>query len=457
MASTNPGADPEPTNTAETTGRAGSLRLGVQLVTRFADYRKLLFTRFAAQWGDGIFQAGLGGAVLFNPEREADPAAVAAGLAVLLLPYSIIGPFAGTLLDRWDRRRVLLVANLLRALLIVAVSAALATGADGAPLFVGALIVMAVSRFAGAGLSAALPHVVPREHLVEANAVATTLGAVVTAIGAGSAIALRSVFGAGDVGSAMVTTFGAVGALGAAAVVLTFARGALGPDRLEHGTARQTILAVAGGLWQGARAAASRPTVAASFLALIAHRAAFGITTLVGLLLMRHVFVDAGLFRAGLPGVGQLIGAAAVGVLIAAVATPRLVARFGTARAVRGALLLAAATQLAAAALLSLPAMVLAAFLVGGAGQVVKLCTDAHVQQDVDDTTRGRVFALYDTVFNAAYVLAIAAAATVVPGNGDAPWLIGLAAAVYLLGLVAHLSVHPHRSPARASVDGATP
>ena len=59
-----------------------------------------------------MFQAALGGAVLFNPEREADPLAVAAGLAVILLPYSLVGPFAGALLDRWDRRRVLLVANL---------------------------------------------------------------------------------------------------------------------------------------------------------------------------------------------------------------------------------------------------------------------------------------------------------------------------------------------------------
>ena len=76
--------------------------------------------RFATQWGDGMFQAALGGAVLFNPERQADPLAVAAGLAVLLMPYSIVGPFVGTLLDRWDRRRVLIVANAARVVLIVA-------------------------------------------------------------------------------------------------------------------------------------------------------------------------------------------------------------------------------------------------------------------------------------------------------------------------------------------------
>ena len=72
--------------------------------------------------------AGLGSAVLFNPERQADPAAIALGLAVLLLPYSLVDPFAGALLDRWDRCHVLVMANLLRAALIAAVAARWAPG-----------------------------------------------------------------------------------------------------------------------------------------------------------------------------------------------------------------------------------------------------------------------------------------------------------------------------------------
>ena len=97
-----------------------------------AGFRRLLAVRFAAQWGDGMFQAALGGAVLFNPEREADPLAVAAGLAVVLLPYSVVGPFAGALLDRWDRRRVLLVANLVRAVLTLVVAVIVFAGVAGA-------------------------------------------------------------------------------------------------------------------------------------------------------------------------------------------------------------------------------------------------------------------------------------------------------------------------------------
>ena len=79
-----------------------------------------------------------------------------------------------------------------------------------------------------------------------------------------------------------------------------------------------------------------------------------------------------------------------------------------------------------------------AAFLLGGAGQVVKLCADAGVQSEVGDEVRGRVFALYDAVFNVCYVLAIAVAALLAPPTGVAPWLVAATAGVYLLGLLAH-------------------
>src|SRR5918998_4867753 len=152
-------------------------RVGVRRLLGTHGFGRLLSSRFAAQWGDGVFQAGLGGAVLFNPERQADPLAVAAGLTVLLLPYSLVGPFAGALLDRWNRRRVLVIANLLRVVPIVLVALAVGAGVGGVPLYLGGLLVTGVSRFVLAGVSAGLPPVVARRHLVEANALAATVGA----------------------------------------------------------------------------------------------------------------------------------------------------------------------------------------------------------------------------------------------------------------------------------------
>jgi MFS family permease len=405
-------------------------------VLRGRGFRRLLAVRFAAQWGDGVFQAALGGAVLFNPERQADPLAVAAALAAVLLPYSVVGPFAGALLDRWDRRRVLLAANLVRALLTLVVAAVLATGGTGVPLYLAALAVGAVSRFVLAGLSAALPHVVARDDLVAANVVATTAGAGVAALGGATAIAARALVGGDDAGSAVVAALAATGAVLSAVVAAGFVARVLGPDRVEEPD--RAIVAVARGLRDGARATARTPAVAASFLALAAHRLAFGVTTLLTLLLFRSVAGDTGLVRGGMAGVGEAVALAAAGLGVAALLTPWAVRRLGRARTVRIALVVAAVTLLALAAHLTLPAVLGAAFLLGAVGQVVKLCADAGVQGEVDDATRGRVFALYDAVFNVCYVLAVAIAALLGPPDGRAPWLVAATAGVYVLGLLAH-------------------
>jgi MFS family permease len=414
----------------------GPEKLGWLRLLRTGGFRRLLTVRFAAQWGDGMFQAALGGALLFNPEREADPLAVAAGLAVLLLPYSVVGPFAGALLDRWDRRRVLLVANLARAVLTLVVALVVFVGVTGVPLYLGALAVAGVSRFVLAGLSAALPHVVPRQHLVEANVVASTAGASVAALGGATAIGTRALSGAGDTGSALTTAVAASGSVLAAALAAGFAARLLGPDRTDEPD--RTLVAVAHGLVDGARAVARTPTVAASFLALAAHRLSFGVTTLVTLMLFRRVFTSVGPLRAGMAGVGEAVVLAAAGLGAAALLTPWLVHRLGRPRTVRIALLVAATTQLALAALLTLPAVLVAAFLLGAMGQVVKLCADAGVQSEVGDEVRGRVFALYDAVFNVCYVLAVAAAALLSPSGGSTRWLVAATAAVYVLGVVAH-------------------
>ena len=99
------------------------------------------------------------------------------------------------------------------------------------------------------------------------------------------------------------------------------------PDDVPAPQPPRTLVAVAHGLAVGARATAATPSVAASFLALAAHRLSFGVTTLLTLLLFRYSFTDAGLIRSGFAGVGEAMVSAAAGLGAAALLAPWLTRR----------------------------------------------------------------------------------------------------------------------------------
>ncbi|MGH3561533.1 MAG: MFS transporter, partial [Mycobacterium sp.] len=194
------------------------------------EFWRLLELRAASQFGDGLFQAGLAGALLFNPDRAADPWAVAGAFAVLFLPYSLLGPFAGALLDRWDRRSVLVAANLARLVLVIGIGALLAIGEGDLPVLCAALIANGFTRFVASGLSAALPHVVPREQVVTMNSLAIATGAVAAFVGANFMLVPRWLVGADDRGAASIIWIVAIPVAIALMLSLRFAAHVLGPD-----------------------------------------------------------------------------------------------------------------------------------------------------------------------------------------------------------------------------------
>ena len=99
-------------------GRPGFFR-DLRIVWAERGFRQLFTTRLISQTGDGLFTAGLGGYVFFNSTNFPNPVSGAAAFAVLYLPYSLIGPFAGVFIDRWSRRQILVRAALLRSVFVV--------------------------------------------------------------------------------------------------------------------------------------------------------------------------------------------------------------------------------------------------------------------------------------------------------------------------------------------------
>ena len=401
------------------------------------DFRRLLATRLMSQFGDGVFQAALAGTVLFNPQRAADPIDVAAGFAILLLPYSLVGPFAGVWLDRWSRRQVLLRANLVRAVLVAGVAALVLGGVGGTPFYVAGLAVFSVNRFVLAALSAGLPHTVDEPSLVSANAVSTTSGAVATVVGGGAALGLLQLTGASDGGYATLAASSALPYLAAAAVVAGFTRPYLGPDHMAR-SARLSARDVAVGMVAGARHAWAHPPAAAALTAISLHRLFYGFLTLMTLLLYRNTFTgDGSIFPGGLVGLGEVVGAGAVGTLLAAVVTPWVVRHIGKARWTTLLLGCGGLAQLGLGLPFVAPTIVVAGLALGFVAQAVKICVDTTLQEVVADDFRGRVFSVYDTLFNVTYVVALLVGAFVLPPSGMSyPMLVAVGAGYVLTAAV---------------------
>ena len=406
-------------------------------VRSLPEFWRLLELRAASQFGDGLFQAGLAGALLFNPDRAAGPWAIVAAFAVLFLPYSVLGPFAGALLDRWDRRLVFVGANLGRLVLMLGIAALLAAGASDLPILFGALIANGFTRFVSSGLSAALPDVVPRDLVVTMNSVATATGIAAASLGAGFMLVPRSLLGAGDTGAAAIILLVVIPVSVALLLSVRFPPHVLGPHASGRAIHGSVAYAVATGWLHGARTVLAVPTVGGTLAGLAAHRMVFGINSLLVLVMVRH---SDSRNVAGLGTAALFASAAGVGLFLATVITPAAVGRWGRYRTANGALLLATIIQLGASGL-QLPMMVLCGFLLGAAGQVVKLCADTAIQIDVDDALRGHVFAVQDALFWISFILALTAAAAVIPSDGRSPWLVVAGSAVYLVGLAAHAFV----------------
>lgn len=128
--------------------------------------RPLLRARWTGQFTDGIFQSALASFILFSPERQASALSAALAFAVVLLPYSIVGPMVGTLLDRFSRQRAVLFSNLTRSATLICIALLIFQGRTGVELTALVLIAFGVNRLILAGLSAGLPLVAPSGSLI---------------------------------------------------------------------------------------------------------------------------------------------------------------------------------------------------------------------------------------------------------------------------------------------------
>ncbi|MFI1247092.1 MFS transporter [Streptomyces anulatus] len=404
-----------------------SVARDLRTLLRLRNFRRLLTVRLLSQSADGVYQVALAAYVVFSPEKQTSAAAIASAMAVLLLPYSLIGPFAGVLLDRWPRRQVFLYGNLLRAALACSTALLILASVPDWLFYASALCVTAVNRFVLAGLSAALPRVVDTDRLVVANSLSPTAGTLAATAGGGLAFVVRLV---ADESDAAVVLLGSMLYLLSALASLSLPRALLGPDTDESPLRLRAALAVtARGLVAGLRHLAQRRHAAGALAAMTVIRFCYGALTVMVLMLCRYAWSDTE--SDGLALLGLAVGMSGAGFFVAAVLTPWAVGRLGRYGWIVGCAG-SAAVLVPALGLSFAPApMLIAAFVLGIVTQGAKIATDTVVQTSVDDSFRGRVFSLYDVLFNVAFVSAAGVAALMLPPDGRSVAVVAVVSVLY--------------------------
>lgn len=381
---------------------------------------RLLRIRWSGQLADGIFQSALASFVLFSPERQATAVSAAIGFTVVLLPYSIVGPFVGTLLDRISRQRAILFSNLLRVVTLLLLSFFIFQGYAGLPITIIVLIAFGVNRLILAGLSAGLPLVVDSPSLISANALAVTGGSVFVVIGGGIGLGVRQLLNltaTADHADAILILLGAFGYLIAALFTSFVAKSEIGPR--PHEVVKGSFTQGFREMREGFRFLEDHADATRGIVATALHRGGLTALTLTALLLERNTFHDPKNSEAGLAGLSVDLSIAAIGFVIGAVMAPYGVRRFGRHRWIRLSIAAASASVVLLIFIRNPVTLAITAFLAAAFGQSVKVTNDALVQSKIDDFYRGRVFSVYDVMVNGAIVLGALSAAVLLPVSGD--------------------------------------
>jgi MFS family permease len=405
---------------------------------------RLLAVRWTGQATDGIFQSALASFVLFSPERQANALSAAIGFAVVLLPYSIVGPFVGTILDRVSRQRALFYSNLARSVNLLFVALLIFSGTTGVALTIVVLVAFGINRLILAALSAGLPLLVDTKSLITANAIAVTGGSVLVVIGGGIGVGVRAlVDGAAlaDHADALLILLAAAGYLMAALLTSRLTKFEIGPGTHERHSASFSQGFTE--MREGVAFLRTHIDAARGIVATAVHRGGLTALTLTALLLERNTFNDPNEPEKGLAGFGIALTIAGAGVFFGAFLAPYGVRKVGRHRWIKLAMFASAVSPLILALSQTSVALSATAFLTAFFGQNLKVTNDALVQSKIDDYYRGRVFAVYDVVVNGAIVSGGLIAALLLPSSGVSAIVPLCVSMAYLL--VAVVVLRPSR------------
>ena len=163
----------------------------LELLRENPDFRNLMIGRFISQMGDWFNSVALF-TLLLNLTGSGESVAIV--LIIKLLPTFFFGPLAGVVADRFNRKTIMLVTDVLRGLLVLGFL--LIRSVDQVWLiYLLTVAQVTLSTFFEPAESAAIPTIVEREALISANALGGASWSVTLALGAALGGAVTDLFG----------------------------------------------------------------------------------------------------------------------------------------------------------------------------------------------------------------------------------------------------------------------
>jgi dTMP kinase len=327
------------------------------------------------------------------------------GVVILrLLPALLLGPFAGAVADRFDRRMTMVIADLLRFALFVSIPLSRSV----TWLLIASFLIEAVTLFWIPAKEASVPNLVPRQRLEAANQLSllTTYGSAPIAAGVFAMLALFNTalaaaipfFSTNPVDLALY--FNAATFLFSAATIYQLReipKHARRADGEPAGTAD-----VIRSIVEGWRFVGGNRMVRGLVVGMLGAFAAGGAVIGVG-----RVFVDD--LDAGDAGYGVLFGAVFLGLALGMVLGPRLLAGLSR-RRMFGASIVAAGITLALIAIVgNLVLVVLLVLFLGLFAGVGWVTGYTLLGLEVEDAVRGRTFAFVQSMARVELLLVLAA------------------------------------------------
>jgi hypothetical protein len=404
------------------------IRKSFTLFAGSRDFSMLMGAQFCAQAGDGIVQAALAKLIVFGNQKGFDvegartPDELLRIVLYVFVPYTVVSPFLGVLIDRWDRRKLLFVANGLRAAVIAVVALVGTETVPDTALFLAFLLTLASTRLVLATKAAALPAALGERDLVEGNAVSQLGGAMFQLGGAGAALVAASV-----VAAEPIVIVGALVYAGGAMF-------ALAVRRVGEAHGRTSFVAelgrVARSIADGVREVARTPKAGAAITTYFWLRFLWSFAIVAIGFVARDLLADEDIailiITAGTGAAG-----AALGFLLA----DRLHGRVpSTAHLVFSASWVAGLAVAILGGLQIGAAIAVLTFFLGLGFFLAKISLDTLVQEALGDDFRGRAFSLYDIAYNLAWVLA-AVVLKIAWSRSAQGLLIAGGGVVFLIGL----------------------